>query len=123
MFDFTARFHPDVLFSYSQNHTDLILRVENKSPNIVWTEAEVITTEGISLSHDGRVSKGRIRIGILSNKEFIEKSVRIYASKMTPAQMYRCDLILFVFDKDGVIKSRIEKKISIKVESKKEVVK
>ncbi|MGV8085666.1 MAG: hypothetical protein ACP5N9_05440 [Candidatus Bilamarchaeum sp.] len=121
MIDFSTRFHPDVLFSYSSNHSDLILRVENSSAGVVWSEAEILVPEGISLSHDGKVHKGRIRIGIISNKEFIEKSVKIYASRMTPAQKYLCTVVLFGFDKDGIIKNRIEKQIDIKVEGKKEV--
>ena len=122
LLDFTARFHPDVLFSYVSNHTDLILRIENKSSDLVWGEVEVNVVEGISLSHDGKVHKGRLRMGIASKKEFIEKSVRVYASRTTPPQTYFCNLILFAFDKDGIIKNRIEKKVEIKVEAKKEVI-
>jgi hypothetical protein len=114
------RTHPEVLFCYSNHHLELIMKVENKGKHHVWAEAEIKVPDNISLSPDTELRRGRVRIGIVSENEFLEKSVRIFANKYTPPQMYPVRVILYTFNKDGVIESRIEKKANIRCEKKKE---
>lgn len=116
----TLRTHPEVLFGYANNHVELILRVENKGKEPLWAEADVAVPEHISLQPGNSLRKGRVRMGIIGKKEFLEKSVRIYSSSYTNPQMYKCDVTLFSFNKDGVIESRMEKSINIRCEVKKE---
>jgi len=120
--EINIRVHPDVLFGYSANHIELILRVENRAKHNVWTEAEISVPEELSLSPNSELRKGRVRVGIIGPKEFLEKAVRIYANSYTVPQMYRCKTTFYVFDKDGIIESRMEKTKDIRCELKKDAV-
>lgn len=114
------RNHPDVLFCYSSNYVEVILRAENSGKNPLWVEADISCPEKLSLSPNSELRKGRVRVGIVGKKEYLEKAVRIYADKYTNPQMYRCDVTLFVFNHDGIIDSRMEKSIDLRCEQKKE---
>lgn len=120
MLKVSLRSHPDVIFAYSQNYVDIIMRIENHGANNLWCEADIKTPENISLSPTNDLRKGRVRIGILAKKEFIEKSVRIFANQYTAPQMYQLDVTLYAFNKDGIIDTRQEKKTEIRCELKKE---
>jgi len=122
MTSFSLRVHPPVLFSYSLNHVDLIVRAENNSQSVHWVEAEVNVPEKLSLAPENSLTKGRVRVGILEGKEFIERSVRIFANVYTNPQMYRCKVTLFFYDKNGTIEKRVEKSIDIRCEIKKKEV-
>lgn len=118
--DYKLRVHPNVLFAYSPNHVEIIARVENRGKEPVWCEAEVKIPDKISLSPTSNLSRGRLRLGIVTKKEYLEKAVRIFANNYTNPQVYRAEITLFVFNKDGVIEKRIEKPIDIRCELKKE---
>lgn len=117
MVKFDLRIHPNVLFAYSPNHIELILRVENKG-NACWSEADVVVPEKISLNPEGELRKGRVRVGIIGQEEFLEKSVRVFANKYTEPQVYRCNITLYSFNKDGIIENRVEKAIDVRCEMK-----
>jgi hypothetical protein len=116
----SLRCHPDVLFSYSSSHVELIMRVENIGDHPVWAEADVMAPEHVSLAPGGPLKKGRVRVGIVGKKEFLEKSVRVYSTTLASPQIYRCNIILYIFNKDGIIESRIEKPVDVRCEVKKE---
>lgn len=120
MVSLTIRNHPDVLFAYSANHVEVILRVENPAPEAVWAEADLSVPENLSLSPDSRLRKGRVRVGIVGRKEFLEKAVRVYGGAYTSPQMYRCNATLYVFNRDGIIGQRLEKSVDVRCEAKKE---
>jgi len=117
---FSLRTHPEVVFAYRSNHSELILRVDNPADKPVWAEAEVTVPEQLSLAPDHHLPKGRMRVGIIGKKEYLEKSVRVYANSYTQPQMYTCNLTIFVFNHDGVIDQRMEKSMDIRCELKKE---
>ena len=119
MVNLELRLHPDVIFAYSQNYVDLIIRVENPSDQDFWCEADVLAPEKLSLGPDNSLRKGRLRIGILSKNEFIEKACRIYANIYTNPQMYRCKAVVYFYTKNGVIDTRLEKSIDLRCEMKK----
>jgi hypothetical protein len=83
-------------------------------------EADITVPEKLSLSPDGDLRKGRLRIGILGKKEYLEKAVKVFAGSFTNPQMYACKVTLYSFDKDGVIESRIDKGFNLRCEAKKE---
>jgi len=116
----SLRCHPEVLFGYSSSHVELILRVENNTLHPLWAEADVNVPEHISLAPGAPLKKGRVRVGIIGKKEFLEKSVRVYSTTLTSPQIYRCNITLYVFNKDGVIDTRLEKPVDIRCEIKKE---
>lgn len=116
----SARYHPDVLFGYSSSHVELIIRVENPSLHQVWAEADVSVPEKLSLSPNNALKKGRVRIGIVGSKEFLEKAVKVYGTQTTGPQVYRCNVTLYLFNRDGVIDKRIEKPVDLRCELKKE---
>ncbi len=116
----SLRCHPEVLFGYSSSHVDLIMRVENNTDHALWAEADVVVPENISLAPGAPLKKGRVRVGIIGKKEYLEKSVRVYSTNLASPQIYRCNVVLYVFNKDGVIDSRLEKPADIRCEMKKE---
>ncbi|MEW6722928.1 MAG: hypothetical protein AB1324_06725 [Candidatus Micrarchaeota archaeon] len=120
MVSLNLRTHPDVLFGYSNNFVEMILRVENHGEHAVWSEADISVGEHLSLSPNNSLRKGRVRVGIVGKNEFLEKSVRVYSGPYTQPQMYKCSVTLFIYNKDGVIESRVEKPYSIRCELKKE---
>ncbi len=120
MIRFDVRSHPDVIFGYSPNHIELLTRVENKGENAVWAEADIKVPEKLSLGPDSPLQRGRVRIGIVGSKEFLEKGVRIFANKYTNPQMYKCAVTLYIYSKDGIIENRLEKAINVRCELKKE---
>lgn len=109
-----------MLFGFSSNYVELILRVENNTEHPLWAEADISVPEHVSLSPNNTLKKGRVRVGIVGKNEFIEKSVRVFSNSYTQPQMYKCGVVLYIFSKDGVIDSRIEKPINIRCEMKKE---
>lgn len=120
MLSFSLRSHPDVLFGYSTSHVELIMRVENNGTVPMWAEADISVPEHVSLAPNGPLHKGRIRMGIIGKKECLEKSVRVYSTMQTAPQIYRCNATLYLFNKDGVIDTRLEKPIDVRCEKKKE---
>ncbi len=116
----SLRNHPDVLFCYSKNHIEVIIRVENPGKEPLWAEADISVPEKLSLAPGTELQKGRVRVGIVNGKEFLEKSVRVFGNAYTNPQMYRCDVTLYVFNHDGIIESRMEKSIDLRCEMKKE---
>ncbi|MFN7990800.1 MAG: hypothetical protein U0R44_01440 [Candidatus Micrarchaeia archaeon] len=120
MVNLTIRHHPDVLFGFSSNYIEVILRVENPGDHAIWGEADISVPERLSLSPNNSLRKGRVRVGIIGKSEFLEKSVRVYSNSFTNPQMYKCGITLYVFNKDGVIDGRVEKPTNIRCELKKE---
>ena len=116
----SLRCHPEVLFGYSSSHVELIMRVENTTGHPLWAEADVSVPENISLAPGAPLKKGRVRVGIVGKKEFLEKSVRVYSTTLASPQIYRCNVVLYVFNKDGVIDTRLERPVDIRCEVKKE---
>jgi hypothetical protein len=116
----SLRCHPDVLFGFSSHHVELILRVENHGEGAAWAEADVSVPERLSLSPNNPLRKGRLRVGIVGKEEYLEKAVRVYSNSFTNPQMYKCDVTLFAFNRDGVIGSRQEKSINVRCEIKKD---
>src|SRR3989338_7334208 len=123
MVNLEIRTHHNVIFAYTPNHVEMILRVENNH-HTCWAEADVHVPERLSLSpdKDNNLRKGRVRVGIVENNQYLEKAVRIYSNTYTNPQMYRCKITLYVYNKDGVIESRLEKPIDIRCELKKNAV-
>lgn len=119
MVNVELRLHPNVVFAYSQNYADLIIRAENAGGQSLWCEADVIAPEKLSLSPDNSLRKGRLRVGILEKNEFIEKACRVYAGVYTNPQVYRCKVVTYFYDKNGVIEGRLEKVIDARCEMKK----
>ncbi len=120
MIDLKLRIHPNVLFAYSANYVEAIIRVENRGKEPVWCEADIKIPEKVSLNPTSELSRGRIRLGIITKKEYLERAVRIFANNYTNPQVYRATVTVYVFNKDGVIETRLEKPIDIRCELKKE---
>ena len=112
--------HPEVVFAYSPNYVEAIMKVGNPAGEICWAEADVYLPPKLSLSPDSLLRKGRFRMGVVEKDGKMEKGVRIYANPYTSPQMYRCKVVLYVYSKDGVIANRLEKPIDVRCEVKKE---
>jgi hypothetical protein len=118
--NFDVRTHPNVIFAYSSNYTEMTIKVENTGKETCWAEADVLVPAKLSVSPDNELLKGRARVGIIGMGEQQEKSIRIYANKYSNPQIYRCDVTLYVYSKDGTIEKRVEKPIDIRCELKKD---
>lgn len=94
--------------------------MENHKDHPVWVEADISVPEHISLSPHNPLRKGRVRVGIVGKNEFLEKAVRVYSTTFTNPKMYKCNAIVYSFNKDGVIENRLEKSVNIRCEVKKE---
>ena len=112
--------HPDVVFAYSPNYVDTTIKVANPTGETCWAEADVYVPSKLSLSPDSMLRKGRVRVGVVEKDEKREKGVRIYANPYTNPQVYRCKVVLYVYSKDGVIASRLEKHVDVRCEVKKD---
>ncbi|MFH2106457.1 MAG: hypothetical protein ABII22_04300 [Candidatus Micrarchaeota archaeon] len=121
MAELLVKTHPEVLFANMQNSIDIILRMENKG-QVCWAEADVNVPEKISLSPTSQLGKGRIRIGIIDSGAFLEKAIKVYASSDTEPGTYDCNIILFTYNKDGVVEERLEKTADIQCEPKRKEV-
>ena len=114
------RTHPEVLFSYNSNYVELIIRAENPGDHPLWVESDVSVPDKLSLTPTNELRKGRVRVGVVDKNEYLEKAVRIYANRYTNPQIYKIDVTLYIFNKDGVIDTRMEKSINVRCEMKKE---
>lgn len=114
------RFHPDVLFSYSSSYVELILHIENEGKDPTWLEADINVPENLSLAPNAPLRRGRVKVGILAKKEFIEKAVRIFGTSITSPQVYRINSTLYVYNKDAIIETRMEKGVDLRCELKKD---
>ncbi len=119
MVNFDVVTHPDVVFAYSPNYVESTIKVSNPVGEASWAEAHVYVPSKLSLSPDSMLRKGRIRVGVVDRNETREKAVRIYANPYTNPQVYRCKIVLYIYSKDGVIASRLEKAMDIRCEMKK----
>jgi len=112
--------HPDVVFAYSPNYVEATIKVANPAGETCWAEVDVYVPPKLSLSPDSLLRKGRVRVGVVEKEGKMEKGVRIYANPYTNPQMYRCKVVLYVYSKDGVIATRLERPIDVRCEVKKE---
>ncbi len=119
MINFDVRVHPNVIFGYSTNFIELIIKAENKGEESRWSEANISVPDKLSLSHDSMLKKARVRIGIIEKGAMLEKNLKIYAGEYTNPQMYRCKVTLYTYDKNGVVDMRLEKPVDIRCELKK----
>ena len=118
MITLDIRTHPAVIFAYTPNYVEMIIRAENKGETC-WTETDIYVPERLSLSPDNSLRKGRVRIGIIDHSHFLEKAVRIYATAFTNPQMYRCKVVVYTYSRDGVIDKRLERPVDVRCELKK----
>ena len=114
--------HPSVLFAYSHNYIEVILNVINETKKNLWFEADIHLSDRISLNPTETLNKGRIRLGILKPKEYIKRSVKVYANSYTNPNTYPLHIILYAYDKNAVIYKRIEKDMSVRCEIKRKAV-
>ena len=119
MVNFDVRVHPPVVFAYSPNSVDIIIKAQNNGGESRWCEANLHVPDKLSLSPDSALKKARMRVGIIEKGDEFEKSVKVYSNSYTNPQMYRCKVTLYTYDKRGIIDTRMEKSIDIRCEVKK----
>lgn len=112
----TTHFSPIRLSAYIRNEVEMEVTVKNEGDSPLWVECDITTPEAISLAPDRLLSKGRMRIGIVSPKEKISKKVKIYGSASSYPDTYTIRLTFFGFGKDGVVEERLETKTELRCE-------
>ncbi len=111
--DIEIAMKPETLMAFSRNEVQMDITLKNQSPMIYWSECDVAVVSPLSLAHDGDMASGRTRIGILKPMSKINKSVRLYTRPNNYPDDYKVSIVAYVYDGDGAIAERIEKKIEI----------
>lgn len=117
MLNVNAFFNPEVAKAYSKNDVELTLEVQNLDNDTLWCEADVLLPSLLSLAPHADVKKGRLRVGIISPHDKIEKKIKIYSEPNVYPDNYEVHVVFYFFDKKGVISERVEKKYTLKIEA------
>lgn len=114
--------HPPEIQAKKRAEALLLVRIRNNKRGTRWYEGVIELPPSLSLSYDYTLRKARVRFGILRKNEFLEKAIRIYSSPHTKADVYPGSLVVFSYDKDGVVSERMEVTFTLKVVEVDEVI-
>ena len=102
------------LVANSYEPGELIINVENNARGIKWYEGIILVNGEASLMPNPPLKKAKIRIGIMKKGEGIEKYLHIYPTRIKgEGILARIDVIIFAYDKSGVIIEREEKSVNV----------
>ncbi len=116
LFQIHPRFYPIKLNAYSRSEVELTIDIENLGNDLCWAECDVILPPEISLAPDKQLSKGRLRIGIISSKGSQSGKCKIYSTLGAYPGIYTVSLTVYGFGRDGAVIGREEKKADIRCE-------
>ncbi len=106
-------FVPEKLKAFTKNVLQMDISVKNSGTETYWGECDVVLASPLSLSHDSELNMGRTRIGILKPGHSLNKQVKIYTRPNNYPDDYKFSIIAYVYDGEGAIAERIERKLSI----------
>lgn len=64
----------------------------------------------LSLSHDGELNTGKTRVGMVGPSQSRSKKVKIFTRPNSTPGSYHLGVIAYMYDEDGAISERVEKK-------------
>lgn len=108
-----AEFMPQRLRAFWRNEVEMIITFKNAGSDTYWSECEIKVASPLSLSPDSEMNTGRTRVGILKPFGSAKKSLRLYTRPNNYPDDYQFTITAFVYDDDGAISERIEKKAMI----------
>ena len=112
-FDVNVQFRPERLKAYSRNDVQMEIAIDNRSDGLYWAECEIKLQSPLSLAHDSELNNARTRVGILKPFSGARKQIRLYTRPNNYPDEYSFSVIAYVYDSDGAIAERLEKKVSI----------
>jgi len=110
----STKVYPLRLAAYMHNSVDVIFSVTNTSNEVAWVESDILLPESLSLSGNERITKGRIRMGIVSPKETIDKTIKIYSNLATYPDIYPVKSVLKTFNRFGETRGNAEHRFHIR---------
>lgn len=111
--DVNVDFSPGKLKAFSRNEANMTITLKNNTNEIFWGECEVNVTSPLSLAHDAEMNNGRTRVGIVKPMGTATKQVKIYTRPNNYPDDYTFSVVAYIYDGDGAISERVEKKASI----------
>ncbi len=111
--DIDIDFTPRQLRAFSRNEAHMTINVKNLSANTYWCECEIMLMPPLSLANDSEMNSGRMRVGIIKPMGKMSKQVKVYTRPNNYPDDYKFSIVAFVYDEDGAIAERVEKKASI----------
>ncbi len=106
-------FVPEKLKAFTKNEVQMNIAVKNSGTEIYWSECDVVLSSPLSLSHDSELNSGRTRIGILKPGQALNRQVKLYTRPNNYPDDYKFSIIAYLYDGDGAVAERLEKKLSI----------
>jgi len=106
-------FMPEKLKAFTKNEVQMNIEVKNSGTEIYWSECDVALAPPLSLSHDSELNLGRTRIGILKPGQLLNRQVKLYTRPNNYPDDYKFSIIAYIYDGDGAISERLEKRLSI----------
>ena len=111
--DVEVSFAPEKLRAFSRNELQMSIILKNLSNEIYWGECDVVVAPPLSLAHDSELNIGRTKMGILKPAQNLNKQVKMYTRPNNYPDDYKFSIIAYIYDGDGAIAERFEKKFSI----------
>ncbi|MBN1169766.1 hypothetical protein JXA56_01975 [Candidatus Micrarchaeota archaeon] len=117
-FNVSLKFAPLRLSANRKNSVDLIVRVENKSPEIHLVSVDALLPKGVMLGFDDAcINKAtEKRVGELKSGDSVEVPVRVFANSQTNSGNYAIEVTVYShyigFDK---VLSYVKKSSSLRV--------
>jgi hypothetical protein len=107
-------FEPEELKAFMKNEFRMKVEFRNHDPEkMYWCESDIVAKAPLSLAHDMPLENGRIRIGLLRPNSTINKVVNLYTLPNNFPDSYRINFVVYLYDEEGTISSRIEETCSI----------
>jgi hypothetical protein len=111
--DIQVEFSPPVMKAFWRNEVQMLVTFKNAASSTYWSECEIKVLSPLSLSPDSEMNTGRTRIGILKPFGSAKKTIRLYTRPNNYPDEYQFTITAFVYDEDGAIAERVERKAGI----------
>lgn len=108
-----TEFTPKRMRAFWRNEVQALVTLKSSSSVTYWGECEIKVVSPLSLAHDSEMNIGRTRMGILKPFGSANKTVRLYTRPNNYPDEYQFTITAFIYDEDGAIAERVEKKIGI----------
>ncbi|MCC7570875.1 hypothetical protein KO465_06040 [Candidatus Micrarchaeota archaeon] len=110
----STKIYPLRVIAYTNTSVDVTFFLQNQLNEILWLECDMEIPENLSLSNKSRVTKGRMRIGIMGPRDTIEKPIKIYSTPITYPDVYNIKCNIRVFNRFGAELDSVDHRFNIR---------
>ena len=110
-------FSPDSIKANISGHVEMTVTVYSESEYPMWFEMEVKAPATLSLLPAANTGAVRSRIGIADGREAVSKTLKVYTDMNTAPHLYKIDLAVLGYNKNAVVKDRLDTHAHLRVES------